>query len=99
MSKIQEYQQRYLNAAHAMQTGVATVLGYNGSSATPKHLRVGVNSAMVETSTLAQLLMEKGVFTDEEYFQKLALTMEAEVTKYQDEIKNHTGTEVDIKLL
>ena len=39
--------QRYLDAAHAMQTGVAFTMHQDSSQTDPKHLRVGINSAMV----------------------------------------------------
>ena len=50
--------QRYDAAAHAMQSGVAFEIGAGVSRETePKHLRVGVNSAMVDSAALAALLI------------------------------------------
>lgn len=85
--------ERYVAKAHAMQTGVklklmAELAGAMGERAetSPKHLRVGVNSAMVETGALVKLLMAKGVFTEAEWYKTLADGMEAEVEKYADEL-------------
>lgn len=77
----------YNQALHGMQTGVAIEqkgLNPDASGPTsPKHLRVGVNSAMVETAALALLLMEKGVFTEEEYSEALRLLMNNELALYE----------------
>lgn len=80
---IEDDRQRYLDAAHGMQSGVAMKMNYDQDETTPKHLRVGVNSAMVEHSALAQLLVAKGVITWEEYYAALADGMEAERDLYQ----------------
>lgn len=40
-------------------------------SASPKHLRVGVESAMASAEALAALLIAKGVITQEEYAEQL----------------------------
>ena len=76
---------RYLQAAHAMQSGVAQTISLEASElhkqpagsagATPKHLRVGINSAMVNDRALAELLIAKGVFSTAEYHEALASCM------------------------
>jgi hypothetical protein len=50
---------------------------------TPKHLRVGVNSAFIANAALTRLLIEKGVFTMEEYVRAQADEMEREVQRYE----------------
>lgn len=89
-----EYQQRYLQAAHAMQSGVKYDLETDPSSGTAKHLRVGVNSAMVDHGALAELLVAKGLITREEYLKALAEKMEAEVRTYQDKLTERMGAPV-----
>lgn len=75
-----------------MQSAVAFFMeshltGDKGRKATsPKHLRVGVNSAMMECSAVSRLLMAKGVITEEEYFTALAEGMEAEVSGYEEQL-------------
>lgn len=75
---------RYFAAAHAMQTGVALKMNFEPEDTGPKQLRVGVNTAMVEHSALAYLLMSKGIISRVEYFEALAQAMESERDKYQD---------------
>jgi len=82
--------ERYTQAAHAMQSGVAMMMNYNDSHE-PKHLRVGVNSAMIETSALVKLLIDKGLITYEEWAKVLADFMEAEVVSYERQINNVMG--------
>lgn len=77
---------RYIAAVHAMQTGVALKIQRDPTEASPKHLRVGINSAMVETSALAKLLIEKGVITLDDWLKAVAVGMENEVKLYADEL-------------
>lgn len=84
--EIQGYLDRYFAAAHAMQSAVAYFMESGlarSKETTPKHLRVGVNSAMMETSALGRLLMAKGIITEHEYYKSLADGMEAEVASYE----------------
>lgn len=90
-------QERYKAAAHAMQTGVAYTMEFAPAATTPKHLRVGVNSAMVDSSALAQLLIQKGVITEEEYYSALADAMEREKALYERELANHYGQAVTLE--
>lgn len=54
----------------------------------PKHLRVGVNSALLECSAMARLLFRKGLITSDEYFDTLIEAWEQEVDSYRSAIKN-----------
>ncbi|MHC5779709.1 hypothetical protein [Nostoc sp.] len=74
-----------------MQSGVAMKMNYDASDTSPKHLRVGVNSTMVETGALAKLLMQKGVFTEEEYYQTLVQSMQNEVNLYKEWLRERLG--------
>ena len=76
--------ERYNKACHAMQTGVAYEHANGSDDGSPKHLRVGVNTAQVSTAALAALLIGKGIITIEEYVEVNATEMEAEVKRYQD---------------
>lgn len=88
--------ERYLNAAHAMQSGVAVKMGLDPKETSPKHLRVGVNSAMVEHAALAQLLIKKGVITEEEYAEAVTLGMEAEAQRYVTDLEERLGSKVTL---
>lgn len=85
--------ERYEAALHAMQSGVAFEMSCpDRSSATePKYLRVGVNSALGAHSALTRLLIEKGLFTQEEYFKVLADAMEDEAAQYQERANERFG--------
>ncbi len=74
---------RYNRAMHAMQTGVAFELSQGAGPASPKHLRVGVNSAMIYDAALVRLLIAKGVFTIVEYERELVAEAEREVARYE----------------
>jgi hypothetical protein len=93
MKDIQKREQlvkRYTDAAHGMQTGVKVEMARDGhlddtrlGAVSPKHLRVGVNTAKVDQAALAGLLMAKGLITEEEYLTALAEGMEREHRRYE----------------
>jgi hypothetical protein len=83
---------RYLAAAHAMQSGVAMEMTHDPKSGTPKDLRVGVNSAMVDHAALVRVLIAKGIFTTEEYELAVTEEMEREVQRYEDRLNDRFGT-------
>jgi len=88
---IEEKKAKYAALGHAMQTGVAYKMELDPSETTAKHLRVGVNAAMCDHAALAQLLMKKGVLTEDEYLDALIESMEREVAGYQDELNRLYG--------
>ena len=73
----------YEVAAHGMQSAVAYEMNKNSGPTEPKHLRVGVNSAMTDHAALAFLLIAKGLITEEEYLEALRLAMNHELARYQ----------------
>lgn len=83
--------QRYLDAVHAMQSGVAMKMNLQAAETTPKHLRVGVNAAMCDHTALARLLIDKGVITDDEYVAAIADEMERERERYQQWLAERIG--------
>ena len=90
--------QRYKRALHAMQSGVEFL--QDKSDQTPKHLRVGVNSALRDSASLAQLLIEKGIISRTEYLKAIADGMEAEADRYREEVARASGCEKErIKLV
>jgi hypothetical protein len=88
---IEQARQRYHAAAHGMQSGVAAKMNVDPAETTPKHLRVGVNSAMVDTSAMATLLIAKGVITEQEYVAAVADAMEREKALYEQWAREHFG--------
>jgi hypothetical protein len=88
---IEKDRSRHYAAAHGMQSGVAMIQNYEPAETAPKHLRVGVNSAMSDHSGLVRLLMSKGVITEEEYMTAIADAMERERDSYERRIESITG--------
>jgi hypothetical protein len=77
---------RHHAAMHAMQTGVAATMRRDPHETNPKHLRVGINAAMSDQRGLATLLIAKGIFTEEEYFEAIADSAEQEKQMYEREL-------------
>lgn len=77
---------KYLEAAHAMQSGVAMMMNYDTADTEPKHLRVGINSAMVSDAALVRLLIKKGLITMEEFQESLTEEMNREVERYEAQL-------------
>ena len=76
---------RITNAQHAMQSGVAyeMELSNRHQATEPKHLRVGINNALVEVSALAKLFIDKGLISELEYLGALANAYEEEQHRYE----------------
>ena len=89
--------ERYEAAAHAVQTGVAYDLERDPSSGTPKHLRVGVNLAMVNDAALTRLLVEKGIITESEYAKAVADETEREAARYEALLRAVYGANVTLR--
>lgn len=96
MSATPDPTERYEAAMHAVQTGIALLIARGRDLATPKHLRVGINSAMVTDNAIATLLIGKGVFTEPEYRDALAAAAEREHAMILDEVRRHYGDGIDI---
>jgi hypothetical protein len=84
----------YEEALHAVQSGVKARMAsdeMNGvppdSRATsPKHLRVGINSALCDQAALAKLLIRKGVITEGEYRDAITDEANREADRYEQEL-------------
>lgn len=78
---------RYMNAMHGCQSAIAFLIERGNSLATPKHLRVGLSSTLVDTGAMAQLLIHKGVITETEYLTAIAEAAEAELAQLTREAR------------
>lgn len=86
--------QRYHAAMHAVQSAVALdiqVSGDNGAGADHKHLRTGINACLVDSLAVSRLLMQKGIFSESEYLEAIALAAEAEVGRMTARLRERTG--------
>jgi hypothetical protein len=88
--------QRHYDAAHAMQSGVAQYMQVNPRDTEPKHLRVGINTALVDHASLVDLLISKGVFSRGEYLKVIADGMEREKQDYEERLSKHYGANIKL---
>lgn len=95
---VEAAQQRMLKLQRRMQAGVAQEMNVPGrqSATEPKHLRVGVNTALIEGSAVAKILIEKGVFTELEYFTAIGDLLQREVDDYERRLSQHYGTKITL---
>lgn len=93
---LEQLKEKYYQLCHAMQSGVAAWMNYDPQETALKHLRVGVNSAMVEHGALAGLLLEKGIITEQEYYQALVTGMEREVASYAKRLHERFGVNLTL---
>jgi len=93
---VQEDRRRYERAMHGVQSGVAAKMGYDPTETTGKHLRVGVNSALLQNSALVLLLLRAGVITEDDYWAALADAAEQERALYERWLSDHTGAAVHL---
>jgi hypothetical protein len=89
-------EERYLSALHAMQSGVAAMMNIDSADTQPKHLRVGINSALVSNGAIVKLLIDKGLFTEAEWMKVMADEMETEVSSYIHKLSLHYGKDVKL---
>ena len=87
----------YEAAMHGMQTGVKLELENDPSSASPKHLRVGVNSALINDAALVRLLVKKGLITSEEYAEEVRLEANRELDRYEHRLFNLYGRAIRLR--
>lgn len=86
----------YLDACMAMQAGVTLDVSLNAPNLQPKHLRVGVNSSLCDSSALAKLLIRKGVISEAEYVDAITREMNDEVERYEKELSARLGKRVTL---
>jgi hypothetical protein len=95
---LEDIKREYADLCHAMQSGVAMMMNYDPAATAPKHLRTGLNSAMVDSGALAGLLIAKGLITEQEYFTALRDKMRAEVESYERLVRDCVGGAPEITL-
>jgi hypothetical protein len=93
--------ERYVAAAHAMQSGVKTDMETDPNqqsqgASTHKHLRVGLNNVMSDHGSLAYLLVQKGVITEAEYLEAIADGIEREQKRYEQLLTDRFGTKITL---
>lgn len=87
--RIEKADQRYYAAAHRIQTAVA--FNPDLTPCQPKHMRVGIDMSKSDQAGLAQLLIDKGVFTLEEYHEAVATSAEQEAESREHDLSARYG--------
>lgn len=100
--------ERFTSLQHKMQAGVmydqktSPTLGPLLEASHPevarhfKMERVGINSALVECGAIVRLLIDKGVFTENEWWTAACKAMEAEIRTYEDRLTARLGQPVTL---
>lgn len=77
-----------------MQSGVMATHAYNATDGEPKHLRVGINAAMVNHDALVRLLIECGIINEYHYLTELVASAKREREGYEERLSKHYGSKV-----
>jgi hypothetical protein len=84
--------QRYANAGHRVQTAIA--FSPDRPADPYKDLRTGLDLSKADMAGLATLLIEKGLFTLEEYLDAIAHSAEQEADTKETELSVRHGINV-----
>jgi hypothetical protein len=84
----------YERLGHAIQSGVS--YDQNPHTKDPKHLAVGNCMRASDHAALAALLMEKGIFTREEYEAALIDALKAEKARWEAYLAEQYGSPVKL---
>ena len=95
LARAQEIFDRITAKLHAVQTGVGYMMEQGSKETHPKHLRVGINNALIQNSALQMLLVIKGIITPVEYAEAVEFLVEREVERYRREVASAMGVSPD----
>ena len=88
---------RYEAALHAVQSGVLFDHQLGSDDGSPKHLRVGITSAMIQSTTLVRLLVDAGAFTRADWWRALADEAHRERQRYEAQLSDRLGRPVSLE--
>jgi hypothetical protein len=69
----------YEAAAHGVQTAIKFDMDQGGKATEPKHMRTGIDMSKSDQMALVSLLIDKGLFTLQEYEEYLRLAANSEL--------------------
>jgi hypothetical protein len=101
----EEKRARYAALLHAVQTGIAWELQLDHPEAdlntdenlrAHKHLRTGIDGSKSDHGALAELLIERGVFTLEDYEDALLRGLEREKARYERVLSERVGAKITL---
>lgn len=85
----------YEQALHGVQTSLA--MGFFDRSMEPKHARVGIDMSKSDMLALTCLLLDKGIFTREEYLEYIRLAANLEVKQREVQASDARGLQVSFR--
>lgn len=89
----------YEAALHGVQSAIRYEIDQRGMrdpQTEHKHLRVGIDARAADAMGLAKLLMDKGVFTGEEYAEYMRLAANEELARYTDHCRKEYGLPTNV---
>jgi hypothetical protein len=89
---------RWNRAAHAIMTGAGMEMNTGGDAHLPKHLRTGLDMRAADHEGLVTLLMQKGVFTLDEYQKAIGDSAEREKARYEEHLTKKVGGKTKVVL-
>lgn len=89
---IEKFRQRYLKAAHRVQTAISFMPERPNDPY--KDLRTGLDLSKSDMGGLADLLIEKGIFTKEEYLEAISKSAETEAEVKETELSIRFGRNI-----
>lgn len=92
---IEEKKALYLRMMHGLQSSIAALMSFDLALGEKKHLRVGVDSALIQSSALARLLIEKDLITEEEFWDSTLIVLAEDLTKNRERFAKEMGVPVD----
>lgn len=105
----EEFDVKHRQLLHALQTGIMYMLEKQVPNYAPiadfkrddllvalKHMRVGIDSAKCEHGVMAQILIDKGIITAEEYRERMMAGYEKEVKMYERTLSELLGKNITL---
>jgi hypothetical protein len=95
-----EFKAEYDRQAHRVQTGSAWLISFGAAGDTnpgsPKHLLTGNNLRSSDMKALVDLLISKGVFTEDEYLAAILQSTTEEADRLEKQISEKCGQKVTL---
>lgn len=88
---VEELQQKGQQLNADLESTLQQLCQYNREELTPEHLRFVLTNTQVAVNALSQLLIQKGVFSEQEWMAALCQSMEQELQTYQEILSETTG--------
>ena len=85
------FREKYEKLAHAIQSAIALAMNYDTSFVSPKNLRVGIDLTKSDQGALQELLIKKGIITEEELERELINGLQRELDFQTQQARKRFG--------